>query len=470
MQNYKNRSNRYSSFLPGQAMMTIVLFTLFIGSAGVLAFSFVSLGETAASRNILQSERSYFLAEAGLEDVIYRMKNGKSYSTYELLSLDGSLATTTTTSLGSTRTIETQGSVQGGVRKVRATMAIGAGASFNYGVQVGRGGFLLENNSAVSGSVHAGGTITLKDDGAITGDAFVSSTSQIIGNKPKTRIGGHARAHTIVNAVIDLNATSSTAITNSAVARNAYADTIIDSSITKDAYYVSSITGSTVGGLTIATSSTPQDLPDIPLPISDSDIGVWENIAAAGGVHSSPCPYVIDDITISIGPLKIDCDLTIQGDADVTLTGPVWVAGDIDLKNNVIVRLPPSYGASSEVLIADNPSDRITSSKIITQNNAITMGSGSGGSYIIFISQNNSSELGGNETAIFPQNNATNSVLYAAHGEILLQNNAGLKEATAYLIHMKNNAVLLYETGLEEVVFSSGPGGGYDIASWKEVE
>ena len=98
------------------------------------------------------------------------------------------------------------------------------------------------------------------------------------------------------------------------------------------------------------------------------------------------------------------------------------------------------------------------------------MGSGSGGSYIIFISQNNSSELGGNETAIFPQNNATNSVLYAAHGEILLQNNAGLKEATAYLIHMKNNAVLLYETGLEEVVFSSGPGGGYDIASWKEVE
>ena len=40
-----------------------------------------------------------------------------------------------------------------------------------------------------------------------------------------------------------------------------------------------------------------------------------------------------------------------------------------------------------------------------------------------------------------------------------MQNNARPKEATAYLIHMKNKAILNYETGLVNLSFSSGAAG-----------
>ena len=44
------------------------------------------------------------------------------------------------------------------------------------------------------------------------------------------------------------------------------------------------------------------------------------------------------------------------------------------------------------------------------------------------------------------------------------------KEATAYGITMDNNATITYESGLADMTFSSGPGGGYDISAWKEIE
>jgi len=51
-----------------------------------------------------------------------------------------------------------------------------------------------------------------------------------------------------------------------------------------------------------------------------------------------------------------------------------------------------------------------------------------------------------------------------------MENNAILKEVSAYKIHLKNNAEVVYETGLANVLFSSGPGGGFEIKSWMEIE
>jgi len=274
----------------------------------------------------------------------------------------------------------------------------------------------------------------------------------------------------ISDSVISKNATSSGTLAKSTVSGHAYADRISGSTITLNAYYLTSIATSTVSGSSFPGTPAPADLPVIPLPISDSDIDAWETIAEGEGTYTGPCPYLVDDETINLGPLKINCDLLVQNDGIIILNGPVWVVGDITLQNDAIAKLPVSYGSNSEVLIADNPSNRTTSSKIVVKNNAQTLGSGTNGSYIISISQNNSAELGGTEVAVQPQNNATNTVFYAAHGKILLENNVGLKEATAYIIHAKNNSVLNYETGLQNLSFSQGPSGGYTVEAWKEVE
>ena len=61
-------------------------------------------------------------------------------------------------------------------------------------------------------------------------------------------------------------------------------------------------------------------------------------------------------------------------------------------------------------------------------------------------------------------------LVYAGHGEINLKNDINLKEVTGYKITIQNNAQVVYESGLANLLFSSGPSGGYFVDSWKEVE
>ena len=121
-------------------------------------------------------------------------------------------------------------------------------------------------------------------------------------------------------------------------------------------------------------------------------------------------------------------------------------------------------------IIADNPSDRSDSSSISLENSAVFQGSGAN-SFVVFISQNNDAENGGDNVAITMKNSATGDVLvYAGHGEISLQNSVNVKEVTGWRIRTKNSAEVLYETGLANLLFTGGPAGGYTFDSWREIE
>ena len=52
-------------------------------------------------------------------------------------------------------------------------------------------------------------------------------------------------------------------------------------------------------------------------------------------------------------------------------------------------------------------------------------------------------------------------VAYAAHGLIPITNSVSLKEATAYRITLANTANVIYDTGLPNAEFESGPGGSW---------
>ena len=86
------------------------------------------------------------------------------------------------------------------------------------------------------------------------------------------------------------------------------------------------------------------------------------------------------------------------------------------------------------------------------------------------ISQNNSAETGGSTNAISMGQGASALVSYASHGQITLQQSVSVKEVTAYKIILQNSANVTYDTGLPSVLFESGPAGGYDITSWKEIQ
>ena len=460
----------------GQALIISILFLVVVLVLVSTLMEFVGLN-VRGTRSAVAKEQALQLAEAGIDKAVWELNQTAGAYTGENGTVLGTGVFDVSVSdiSGSVKEITATGHVpsktnQRATRQVRVKVNIStASASFSYGMQVGNGGVFMQNNSKIIGSVYSSGDIIGQNSPEITGDAFAAHTSQISGI---SNIGGHARAHEISNSTIGKNATSSTSIVSSTILRNAYADTISSSNIAGNAYYFTSISGSTVGGSLFPSTPPPADLPEIPFPISDMQIGQWEEDAESGGIYTGPCPYILTSGTTNLGPLKIDCDFEVANTAVVVVNGPIWVAGDFEVHNSAQIKLNPSYGNGSEVIVADNPSNRITSSKIEVHNSSQVLGSGSAGSYIMLISQNNSAELGGDEVAISPKNDADASIYYAAHGKVRIQNDTTLKEVTAYAIHIQNFAQLIYEIGLAGLQFSSGPGGSWQIerGTWREIK
>lgn len=200
------------------------------------------------------------------------------------------------------------------------------------------------------------------------------------------------------------------------------------------------------------------------LPISAGVIEDWRDAAAAGGTCAQPTCDASGNYTLtnndtgSLGPIKINGDLELDNGATLTVTGTIWVVGDIKLSNNCTIKLNSGYGSLSGVIVTDSDVD--------ISNNCTFQGSGQTGSYVLLLSDKNAPT----QEVMSIANNSLGVVYYASNGKIKFSNNAQAKEATGYGIILDNNAVITYETGLQTIYFSSGPGAGYDVTYWREVE
>lgn len=419
----------------GQAALITVIFIIGAMAVGSLSFSALALKQTEITRINIEGKKSFFLAEASQEDVVYRSKTGRSLSTEEVLVLDGYIATSTISDDGNNREIISIGEVNRSQRKIEINLSTSETVNFNYGVQIGDGGVELLNSSLITGNLISSGSIV--GTGNVVNGTIISTGSN--------------------GLIDDMRATE-----------DGYAHTINDSFIERDAYY-QVITDTTVLGIEYPGSP---DISSGELPIPDSLVETWKSAAEAGGIINSPCPYKIDGSeTQTIGPVKITCDFEIKNKATLSLLGPVWVVGNIDINNSALIKVDQSIGGESLAIIADNPADRLTSSKIKLTNSSTYEGSGSPGSFLLLLSQNNSAEQGGSEKAIEIQNNTDGDLLvYAGHGLIEIKNNVDLKEITSFKLRLLNFAEVTYDSGLSNTRFSSGPGGGYNIQDWREIE
>lgn len=417
----------------GAALLIAVLFFLVISLTIAIGSSGPVIADRKAAQNLIKSKSSYFTSEAGVEDVSYRIIKSKIYDNAETLTLDGYTASSVVVDNAGAKEVTTTGNASNLIRRIKTTLITGDGVSFHYGVQVDEGGIVMENSSQVIGNVFSNGPIVAQNSNMVKGDVISAGLSGSVNGSHAT---GTVYAHSISNSDID-----------------------------KDAYYTT-ISNTTVDGVEYPNSP---DQATSNLPITDDMIEDWKT-AAAVSVINSPCPYVINS-NATIGPVKINCNLKISGSPTVTIAGPVWVVGNIEIDNSPTVKLASSLGANSVAVIADNPVNRTTSSKIELENSTQFQNSGTEGSYILFISQNNSAQNGGSEKAIKAENSMSGEVLiYAGHGEVHLKNSVILREVSAYKIRLSNSAQVIYKTGLANLLFTSGPSGGYSIDSWKETE
>jgi len=440
MKNYKKTfsGNR------GAAIITAVLFFVVISITMAIGLSSPVIREYVTSRDFAKSKGAYYLSEAGSEDALYRIKNNKTIAAQEVIFLNGNTATTTITNITSTqKDISSLGDILFNTRRVKSTITTSSGASFSYGVQAGEGGVLLQNSSTITGSLFSIGPV-VGSNNLITGTVISGGTTGTNGSiRGIQNQGGSAM----------------------------YAGTIQNSTIAGSAY-CNIISSSNKPSCQPLAAQTAQAF-----PITAQDIANYEAAALAGGtVTCSSGKYSITS-SMALGPKKIPCDLEINGTGSgsgpvITLTGNLWVAGDITIKNHVTVRVDPTLSGTSMVMIADDPASPSTGSKVKVEGSGLNfVGAPGGNSWIMLLSENIGASQGNPNEAIELEEGAQGDILlFARLGDIKLKNNASVKEVTGYKITLKNSSNVTYATGLQNVLFTSGPGGTWTIQDWKEAQ
>lgn len=411
----------------------IAILVLVIVFGIVLSISFLTLSQQKISGNIIKSSQAYYVAEAGIEDSLLRLNKGMNFSNSYNLAVGQAFAAIEISDLiGGSITITSFGDVSDRIKKIRVIRAMSTeGVSFYYGAQAGDGGIEMESNSVIHGNVFSNGTVR-----AVTGTAQVDNSVIIAksGNKLENLIVGsgspdEARVHTCVDSIINGNF-----------------------------YYVSGGSSNcTVNGG--SESVLPNEIDPEDMPISDEQIDNWKNEAAAGGVEFGD-HTVLGGTTESFGPKKIEANLIIENNAALILTGTLWITGDIIINNGAAIRLDNNYGSTSGIIVADGG--------ITAENGAILEGSGAAESFVMLLTTNNS--LDSANPAIFVKNNAQGAIFYTSVGMIRLRNNINIREATGWKIYLDNNAEITYESGLADLLFSSGPSGSWKIIEWREIE
>ena len=439
----KQREGGQARLLPkqregGQAALILMVLMFFLTLAIVSVGVVPALADKRNARTLLTSMQTAMSADSGLEDVTYRIREGLQYNNTETYSINNSTTVVTITDdlVAGTKDINADGEIRDHYRSSMTTLAKGAGASFNYGVQAGEGGFHIKNNASIIGNLYSNGPVIGENDNQIVGSAVSAESNGLLQG---LTIQGDAFAHTLS-----------------------------DLTVIGDAYftYIDPAGIVLIIGESYPGSSDPEM---IEMPISDETIEEWKTAAT---INTIPCSgtYEIEESTI-IGPAHFTCDLLVTGDPTVTLFGMVWVEGNLTIQNNANIVIDSSLGTNSLAIIADNPSDPSGSGLVDLKNNPTFAGTGGGASSVFIVSMNTSAAGGGSTNAINLQNNAVGQViLYAPYGLIDIKNNATLRSVTAHTIQMQNNAELIYDEGLASSYFETGPGGSWDISNWHEVQ
>lgn len=236
----------------------------------------------------------------------------------------------------------------------------------------------------------------------------------------------------------------------------AWAHDVVNSTVTGNLYCQGG------SGNNKACDTSRPDPVQQPWPISDGNIEDWKTAATAGGATTTISLGGADVRTI--GPIKINGNLSVGSGATLNINGTVYVTGNVTVSGGGIIKINPALGATSAVIVTDG--------KVVASGGGQFQGSGTSGSYILLVSNSTCPTGAGcsGDNAIEVSGGTGAVVLNAQKGTIEFSGGAQAKQATGYKIIMGGGTTVNYESGLANQNFTSGPSGSWNISSWKEVE
>ncbi len=404
----------------GYIVSIITLFVLIIMLSFAITMSFTIAFRQKTATNNVKSTQSYYAAEAGVEDALLKLRsNPQMPLTSYSLSVNGATAQVTIPNIiAGSRAVASKGNNTGMIKNMQATYSIDSQSiSFHYGAQVGQGGLTMNNGSRIIGNVSSAGNIS--GSGTIDDNVVVSGNGKSIQG---VYVGGDVLAYSCLSSANVRNLT----------------------------YVTGGIHTCTVRG---TTSVQSQEIAEQQLPISQTQIDDWKSEATSASVITGNV-IVTNGQTRILGPVKITGSLNVNNGATLKITGTIYVVGNISISNNSIIKLDSSFGSLGGVLMSDGT--------INIANNNTFLGSGQTGSYVLVLSNSTSN------SAISLSNNTSGAVFYTSEGGLSISNNVSVVEAIGYKIIMSNNSTIIYDSGIINVFFSSGPGGSWKVTSWGE--
>lgn len=173
--------NRGQVLLIALVIMGVLLST-FSGFVGYTTL------DIRAERISIANAQALALAEAGADKAIYELNQNSNYAGETNTALGAGVFTTSISSVdANTKRITSTGYIPNstsplGSRTIKVSANIDLSVvSFRYGVQVGEGGLVMNNNSRVNGSMYSNGNIS--GSGIITGDATVAGGTQPVADQ-----------------------------------------------------------------------------------------------------------------------------------------------------------------------------------------------------------------------------------------------------------------------------------------------
>jgi Tfp pilus assembly protein PilX len=412
----------------GFALFYVTILVLAIIIASGINISVLTYNQQKIFQNIVKSTQAYYAAEAGLEDTLLRLENNMNLpSSYSFNVGNASVTNNISDESANSKIITAEANSFDRIRKMKVNYQVSTqDISFYYGAQIGEGGMEMGNGSLVKGNIYS--------NGSVFGGGTIEDTVIIAGNG---------------NKIKGLN-----------IGKDAQSYSCEDCEIGGDLIYV---TGGTIDDCDVDGSIIEQseEIQPKDLPISESQINEWKQEAEAGGTIIGD--YIVSGKTIqNLGPKKITGKLIVDNLATLNMTGTIWTLGGVRIDNGATVQLDQSsYGSLSGLMITDG--------KIKIKPGTYLAGTKQAGSYLLLLSTDSETESITNP-AVDVDNNSDTAIFYTTQGLIVLRNNIQTKEVTGYKVYLDNNAEILYESGLKDTSFSSGPGASWQVTSWKEIE
>ncbi len=470
------------------SMLWVAVIALAVaGTASVLA-----AGEAQVSRSTTASEQTFQAAESGLNRALYQLAHDPSPASYSV-SMSGITVAYDIQPVAPPgdpydRTISVRAEdPTGKVRTLEVTAHTNSYAgSLSYAIQAGVGGIVFDNTSKVYGDVYSNGPVGPDGGGdageirqlnaTYPGNVTIAGLNGIVRSKV---LDGSVRAYTI--EAMDG--------THGLIAKDAYYQTLIGSVKANNGVEICS----TVSDGTYCHRNQGQQ-PTKPLLITDepadptSMVPRWVAEVTAGPnppLDPSPpakCPnkkenvyflklnrnirgnyYCVHDDPVTLGRQVINGSLYVGNHQTLTLTGDLYVTGNVIIDNDATVRVQPNAASTASWSI-------ISEGVATVENGATLQGSGNPSSFLMVIVRSTATDAGGEDPAIYASNNSTSVLFVAPNGMVKVKNLGHLRATVANVIKLGNNSDVTFNPNLTNLYVppSGTPTVGVVSGSWRE--